>query len=303
MTRPPRGPTISIALPVFNGADSLAPVIESVLSQSHADLELLISDNASTDGTQEICRQFERDDARVVYRRQRTNVGLLANFVSAAENASGTYLRWIGDEDWLDREYVSRVLDVFRDDPGRVLVSTQIAYADSRGNQTLDTAHDPSSLASHDPVHRFADVLRLLTSGFARLDPLYAMMRREVALMPRRNMLREDQVFAARLALAGPWGHLPEALAGRRREETGPAAAARLLGVPAWRSHVRVILQCRELSHWVAQSSLDAAQRRRARAEIARFYGRSKSATARQQLARATRLARRPGRLAPSTAP
>ena len=71
MSRPSRSPLVSIALPVYNGADTVAPVVESVLAQTHADLELVISDNASTDGTEEICRQFARDDRRVVYQRQR----------------------------------------------------------------------------------------------------------------------------------------------------------------------------------------------------------------------------------------
>ena len=99
MSRPRRGPLVSIALPVYNGADTVASVIESVLAQTHPDVELVISDNASTDGTQEICRQFARNDRRVVYRAAATNVGLLNNFISAAGSTTGTYLRWIGDDD------------------------------------------------------------------------------------------------------------------------------------------------------------------------------------------------------------
>ena len=52
---------VSIALPVYNGGPGLARVVESVLAQTHADLELVISDNASTDETQEICRRFARE--------------------------------------------------------------------------------------------------------------------------------------------------------------------------------------------------------------------------------------------------
>jgi glycosyltransferase involved in cell wall biosynthesis len=275
MSRPPGGPLVSIALPVYNGAQTLAPVIESVLAQTHSNLELVISDNASTDDTEEVARGFARADRRVVYQRHPSNVGLLNNFTSAAAAASGTYLRWIGDDDSIAPEYVARTLEAFAEDERRVLVTTQILYTGADGLETLTAEYDPAALASPDPVERFAEMLRLLSADLAALDPvdpLYGMMRREVAVLPRRNMLREDEVFAARLALAGPWGHVPQPLARRVRHESTPSGLVHLLGVPAWHWHVRAALQCQELSSWIAQSSLEPAQRRRARAEVARMY-------------------------------
>jgi len=302
MSRPSQGPLVSIALPVYNGADTVAPVVESVLGQSHANLELVISDNASTDGTQEICRRFAREDRRVVYLRQTRNVGLLNNFISAAESSTGDFVRWIGDDDWLEPDFVSRALEVFAEDERRVVVTTQIVYRDDEGVETLETRYDPAAMSSADPVERFAGMLRLLTSDYATIDPLYAMIRRDLATIPRKNMLREDQVFAARLALAGPWGHVGAPLAGRRRDEGTASGHARLLGVPGWHRHVRVLLQCRELYRWVEQSSLDPMRRRQARAEILRFYGRSKQIKARRGVAKLERLAGRPARLSPGEA-
>jgi hypothetical protein len=141
-------------------------------------------------------------------------------------------------------------------------------------------------------------MLRLLTAGVSRVDPLYGMIRRDLAAVPRKNMQREDQVFATRLALAGPWGHVAAPLAGRRRVEGTASGLVSLLGVPAWRRHVRVVLQCRELNHWVGQSALDAGQRRRARTEILWFYARGKRIAARRGLDKVERLAARPARLA-----
>ncbi len=289
---------MSIALPVLNGADTLAPVIESVLAQTWADLELVISDNASTDGTEDLCRRFAALDPRVVYRRHPVNVGLLNNFVSAAETATGPYLRWIGDDDWLEPDYVARVLAAFREDPNRVLVTTELVYQDDGGPPTLDTGYDPSAMSSPDPVQRLAAMLRMLTHDLPAVDPLYGTIRRDLATMPRQNMMREDQVFAARLALGGPWGHVAAPLAGRPRTDDSPAKIARLLDVPEWRRHVRVALQCRELDHWIAQSSLDAAQRRRARAELLRFYARGKRNAVRRRVADVERLTGRSLRVA-----
>lgn len=297
------GPLVSIVLPVRNGADTLEGVAESVLAQTYGNLELVISDNASTDGTQDVCRRLASADHRVVLRRHPTNVGLLNNFAGAAATATGEFVRWIGDDDALEPEYVARALAAFAEDPRRVVVTTQVVYRDDHGGRTLETSYDPAALASVDPVDRFAGMLRLLTAGFATIDPVYGMIRRELATIPRRNMLREDQVFAARLALEGPWGHVAEPLATRRRDESGASGLARLLGVPAWQRHVRVVLQCRELSRWVERSALDPAQRRRARAEILRFYLRGHQVRVRRGVARLERLAPVPVSLTSGEAP
>ena len=99
---------------------------------------------------------------------------------------------------------------------------------------TESAEYDETALGSDDPVERFIEMLRLLNESYLLIDPLYGMMRREpVAAIPRRNMLREDEVFATKLALAGPWRHVPEVLARRnwRRERIGRVAAR--LGVPS----------------------------------------------------------------------
>ena len=85
--------------------------------------------------------------------------------------ATGTYLRWIGDDDSLEPDYVSRALEAFAEDERRVLVTTQIVYVDADGVETLDTDHDPTALSSPDPVERFAEMLRLLTSGLRAARP------------------------------------------------------------------------------------------------------------------------------------
>jgi glycosyltransferase involved in cell wall biosynthesis len=288
----------SIAHPVYNGGPGLAQVVESVLVQSHADLELVISDNASTDETQEIGRGFAAGDRRVVYQRHPTNIGLLNNYVSAAERSRGAWVRWIGDDDFLEPDYVARTLEAFAEDERRVLVTTQIAYTGT----PVHTDYDPTAMASSDPVVRLSGMLRLLTSGFAVLDPLYSMMRRDLAVLPRRNILREDEVFAIRLALAGPWGHVPATLARRHRSEVSSAHLVELLGVPRWHRHAMDVLQCRELLDWVASSSLDAQQRRRARAEVRLMYTRRKRQKVERGVAKLERSVGRVRRLSPSGA-
>ena len=97
------------------------------------DLELVISDNASDDGTEEICRQFARSDSRVRYHRQPQNIGLVANFNTVLHLARGPYFKWMGDDDWLTPTYVSRCVEVLEGDATLILVTTQQAHVGPDG--------------------------------------------------------------------------------------------------------------------------------------------------------------------------
>ena len=83
-------PRLSIGLPVYNGKEYLAEALDALLGQTYTDFELIISDNASTDGTAEICRHYEKEDPRVRYFRQPRNVGLAPNHNFVVEKARGS---------------------------------------------------------------------------------------------------------------------------------------------------------------------------------------------------------------------
>jgi glycosyltransferase involved in cell wall biosynthesis len=263
---------VSIGLPVRNGADRIGSVIDSVLNQDHENLELVICDNASTDHTEELCRNLAAQDSRIVYHRHPINVGLLNNFISALRLATGTFYRWVGDDDWLDPRCVSRSLDAFAVDDRLLLVTTQICYTGPDG-VTHTATYDGAALGSDDPVTRFAEMLRLLNETYLLMDPLYGVFRREpVMRIERRNMLSEDQVFATKLALAGPWGHVPEVLAWRNWKHERLRSQARTNDVPSWQAHFATALQCKEMLHWLDKCDLDEQQRRRAQSAVARMY-------------------------------
>ena len=266
------GTLVSIGLPVRNAGTRLTDVVRSVLAQDHENLELVISDNASTDDTEAVCRALAESDNRIVYHRQPDNVGLLNNFQYVIGAAKGTYFRWIGDDDRLATDFVSRCLDVFGADPRLLLVTTAIAYSEPDGPARSAT-YTGTALASDDPVDRFAEMLRLLNESHLLMDPLYGMVRREtVATIPRRNMLREDEVFATKLALAGPWRHIPDVLAYRFWKAEPIGVVARRLGVPVWQARLSNTLACREILGWLPQVNLTDEQRRRARTAVYRMY-------------------------------
>jgi glycosyltransferase involved in cell wall biosynthesis len=266
-------PRVTIGLPTRNGERHIRQAAQSVLEQDYDSLELVISDNASDDGTEEICRDLARSDSRVRYHRQPENIGLVPNFNAALHLARGTYVKWLGDHDWLTPTYVPRCVEVLDDDPSLILVTTQQGHVGS-GDVVETARYEGAALRSDRPVERFEELLRICNESHLLIDPLYGMVRRaRVVPVPRPIMVYEDQVFAARLALAGPFGHIGEVLSFRRE---GPfarkRATARRLGVPVWQAHVATLLQCRQLLSAIRVAELDAQERRDARSAVLQLF-------------------------------
>jgi glycosyltransferase involved in cell wall biosynthesis len=100
-------PTVSIGMPVYNGESYIREALDSLLAQTFSDFELLISDNASTDGTQAICETYARKDRRIRYVRQNNNLGAGRNFEYVLDHAHGKYFMWAAHDDmwasnWLE---------------------------------------------------------------------------------------------------------------------------------------------------------------------------------------------------------
>jgi glycosyltransferase involved in cell wall biosynthesis len=270
---PPADTLISVCLPVRNGASRMATVVGSIRAQDHANLELVISDNASTDGTEELCRDLTAGDDRVVYVRQRENIGLLNNFIATMRLARGALFRWVSDDDWLAANCLSRCLHEFLADDRLILVTMGVQFVHNDG-ATRTAEYTGRALGSDDPIERLSEMLRLLNSSYLLVDPLYGLMRRDAVMrIPRRNMLREDQIFAAKLALAGPWAHVQDMLGRRGYTDESRQVLARRFGVPAWTARAATTLQGAELMRWVGLApDLTPDQRRAARAAVRRWY-------------------------------
>ncbi|MGI5284685.1 glycosyltransferase family 2 protein [Nonomuraea polychroma] len=263
---------VSFGLPVYNGVARLEPTVRSVLAQDHADLELVICDNASTDGTEELARSLAAADSRIRYHRHPHNIGLVNNFTFALRLATGTYFRWVGDDNWLLPSYTRRCLELFDRDERLVLVTSQMEYTGPDGSRQSD-GYDGDALGSDDPIVRFEELLRLLNESHLLIDPLYGLLRRApAAAMDRRVVLHEDQILAAKLALAGPWGHIPEVLGGRGWESQSLSSVARKIGIGPWGARFATLVECREILRGLGDFPLTAEQRRRARRAVFGLY-------------------------------
>lgn len=122
--RPPR---LLIGLPVYNGENYVEQAIESILAQSFTDFELLISDNASTDGTRAICEAFAARDRRVRYHRHPQNIGAAPNFNWVVHQCRSAYFRWAAHDDVLGPDYLKSCVDALEASPGAVVAHTLTA--------------------------------------------------------------------------------------------------------------------------------------------------------------------------------
>lgn len=124
-------PLVSIGIPTFNRERLIGRAIESALHQDHPHVEIVISDNASTDSTGEICRRYAQEHPRVRCIRQPQNLGAIKNFDAVRQQSSGDFFMWLGDDDWLDPSYVRLALKRLQADATVALVGgTPLYYVD-----------------------------------------------------------------------------------------------------------------------------------------------------------------------------
>jgi len=108
----PRTPAVSIGMPVYNGEKYIRAAIDSLLGQSFVDFELILSDNASDDGTAAICKQYVRADRRVRYIRQSENIGVIPNYRFVLGQGSGRFFMWAASDDVWDTRWLEKLVEV-----------------------------------------------------------------------------------------------------------------------------------------------------------------------------------------------
>jgi glycosyltransferase involved in cell wall biosynthesis len=124
-------PRLSVGLPVYNGEDYLAESLEALLGQTYEDFELIISDNASTDGTADICRRYAKQDSRIRYIRQPRNLGCNPNHNFVIQQARGELFKLASDDDLYARDLLKRCVDALDESPHLVLAHSWSATIDT----------------------------------------------------------------------------------------------------------------------------------------------------------------------------
>jgi glycosyltransferase involved in cell wall biosynthesis len=201
----PRAPVASVGLPVYNGAGYLEDSIESFLGQTFQDLELIISDNGSTDDTPEICRRFAERDPRVRFVRTPVNRGLAWNHNRVAALARGRYFMWAPADDRFAPDYVERCVEVLEADPGIAYVYGGMVLTDEHGN-VLGREVNRYDLSSESASVRFWDQL-IVYGG----QHFYGMMPTSILrrIRPHRTFPWAERAIFTELSLYGRFHLIP----------------------------------------------------------------------------------------------
>ena len=156
---------VSIGVPVFNGERFLEQALQSLVTQTFSDCEIIISDNASTDRTGEICRAFAAQDPRIRYYHNVVNRGASWNFNRVLELAGGEFFKWAAADDICAPEFLARCVAALDQSPEAVMAMTKVAEIDESGH-IFDSITVPGNtlvpaIPSGAPAHiRFRQTIR-----------------------------------------------------------------------------------------------------------------------------------------------
>lgn len=221
-------PKLSIGLPVYNGENYLSEALDSLLEQTFGDFELIVSDNASTDGTEEIARQYAARDERVRFFRQPVNRGAGWNFSETFRLARGEYFKWAAHDDLCAADFLRRCIERLDEDPSLVLCFSRSAVIDSCGELVPDNAAGGPAHVNFQGISAAGEARRVALCESPRAHErylgvlVYSQRCYEVFGVVRSSAMRRtglhrpysggEKVFLAELSLLGRFAEIEEAL-------------------------------------------------------------------------------------------
>lgn len=196
-------PRVTIGVPVYNGERFIRATVDSLLAQSYTDFELIIADNASTDGTESICREYQAKDPRVIYIRNPRNLGPAANYNVPLDAARGELFKWNAADDVCGPDFLKVCVDALDCNPDAVLAYPRTKVIDADGNFVRD--YDYELDLSHPRPHVRLRRLTLVHHKRHGAHEMFGVMRKEKLILAgkKRCHVRADSVVLARMALLG----------------------------------------------------------------------------------------------------
>ena len=208
-------------MPAYNSAEHIAQAIESLMSQTFGDIEIIVSDNASTDATQEIVQRFVAKDKRVRYVRQETNIGANGNYTFVANAARGEYCKWVSSSDWCAPTFLEKCLQLLDSDSRAVLAVPRTRLFEGDISNWRDYDGD-FEILDDSPTER---MIRLASS--LRLNNAFNGLVRTASLHRTRMVepyIGADIVLMGHLAMLGKFLLVDEPLYYRRLETASSTA-------------------------------------------------------------------------------
>jgi glycosyltransferase involved in cell wall biosynthesis len=192
---------LSIGLPVYNGENFLAPAIDSIVSQTFTDFELIIADNASTDSTPDICRDYAKRDSRIRLHQNMTNEGAAANFRKVFYLSRGKYFKWAAHDDLLAPDYLQQCIAVLEKADDIILCHSRVAVINEAGNTIRYEATPNMNLGSPDPVARFSALILNDLDNYEIFGVVRRKVLQDTPLI--QGFIASDRSLRAELGLKG----------------------------------------------------------------------------------------------------
>ena len=212
-----RGPLVTIGIPVYNGMPRIELAIKSACAQTYENLQIVISDNGSSDGTAAICRQYAENSDQITYLSNPENIGATRNFNRVFEAGEGPYFKWMGHDDLLAPIAVEKAVAQLEAEPSlavshwleRIVNEDEEILREYATSQGFDVTGDS-------PSRRFRQMLHWRRLGFAG-DPIYGVIRRDALDQTRllTSMHNPNYLLLEELAIAGGIATIPEVLSTR----------------------------------------------------------------------------------------
>ena len=126
---------VTIGIPVYNEENYLAETIESAINQTYQTIQIIISDNCSTDRSFEIAQKYAEQDSRILLVRQEKNIGALENFKFVLEQAKSEYFCWLGAHDIFLSSYIQQAVSILNEKKNVGMTYPISRLIDVKGNQ------------------------------------------------------------------------------------------------------------------------------------------------------------------------
>jgi len=209
---------VSIGLPTRNRCSLLCGALDSLLGQTYTNFELIISDNASTDETGNICQEYAARDSRIRYIRQKENIGAVANFKFVADAARGEYFMWATDDDLWEPNFINELLDLHI--KNKQAVVTFCAF-DNIAFSGEVLKRDPVLFPEHENLSTYTRFKRFLLDKGGKNNYVYGIFKKEY--LHDSNGFRDydgipvqyssaDTFFALEMLIKGPFVSTPKLL-------------------------------------------------------------------------------------------
>ena len=171
-------PLVSVGVPVFNEEKHVRKILQSIHLQKYPNMEVLISDNASTDQTWDIVTEFVNNDSRFKGVRQPENIGASENFMHVLKEAKGELFIWAGGQDLWGPDMIDSLVSMFQMNPSMVLCAPRTKWIDEEDNVLFEKDVHIDTRSARSPAGR----VRLLLEQMERCNAIYGLHRRETLL-------------------------------------------------------------------------------------------------------------------------